>query len=492
MSTAATRLLLAPIVFAACSTGSESLDDAGLRPDVAVLGDAGAGLDRGFADAGLSEDGGAPDVGSGLDAGLLDAGLLDAGLLDAGLLDADLPGSDGSVDAGPISSCGIDQDGDGDRLDPGEECDDGTPTSALFDGCEQCRIVPVTLAASDAYHLGLDVFEDGSIAAAWGGLSGGLNGATFRAPNLARSGSYLQGVGADLRTLDVLALDQGRTVLMFDADSGFATPQSNTYFVLYSASGAVLAQHSPSRALQPVHAIHHSLRAARSGTGFVTVWWGHSPSGVDIWARYYDGEGVPSGAPLQVTTSTTQVEYSPDVRTLSDGRVLVVWESGVWNANQQFTQGPIEGRIIAATGPTSPVMRLIAAPSTGPRLAALPQGFAIAVSRSDAVVSELARFDLSGALVHSSTLAGGVPAVESSADGALSMVYSSTSGRCALRIYDPAGALSARGQMTGPYGCESGLEVVRLPNGDSVLLSHDPFERAHLQRFSPSGAPLYR
>lgn len=108
-----------------------------------------------------------------------------------------------------FSSCGSIRTATGFWLDPGEECDDGTPTSALFDGCEQCRIVPVTLAASDAYHLGLDVFEDGSIAAAWGGLSGGLNGATFRAPNLARSGSYLQGVGADLRTLDVLALDQG-------------------------------------------------------------------------------------------------------------------------------------------------------------------------------------------------------------------------------------------------------------------------------------------
>ena len=81
--------------------------------------------------------------------------------------------------------------------------------------------------------------------------------------------------------------------------------------------------------------------------GFIVVWPGEGPEDTyGVYARHYDADNKPAGAPFLVNVQTNQPQSDPQVATLTDGTFVVVWGSHM----QDGDWGTIVGRRLSTNG----------------------------------------------------------------------------------------------------------------------------------------------
>lgn len=76
---------------------------------------------------------------------------------------------------------------------------------------------------------------------------------------------------------------------------------------------------------------------ARLGGGYLLAWTGNDSPTRDVYARFLDEKGAPSGAPLGISVRFHEQDYA-EATTLKDGRVLVAWEDDISGRDHCFVR----------------------------------------------------------------------------------------------------------------------------------------------------------
>jgi Peptidase M10 serralysin C terminal len=124
--------------------------------------------------------------------------------------------------------------------------------------------------------------------------------------------------------------DGGYAVAWETAQGGSLLDQTDVYTRTFDADGTPrgdsIKVHSFSREDQ-----HSASVSATENGGYTITWSSYGGPDVDVWndvfLRRFDAEGKPLGAGKQVNTFTELDQYSSQATTLSNGNVLVIWDS---------------------------------------------------------------------------------------------------------------------------------------------------------------------
>lgn len=153
----------------------------------------------------------------------------------------------------------------------------------------------------------------------------------------------------------VVALADGGFAVAWQAAQGSSIlDQTDVYTRAYDADGTPrgrsIVAHPPSRDDQYAASI-----AATDDGGYTLTWSSYGGSDIDVWddifTQRFDAEGAKVGRPRQVNTFTEMDQHNSRATTLSDGNVLITWESEyAGNPNPGYPSDAVRGRIFSADG----------------------------------------------------------------------------------------------------------------------------------------------
>ncbi|MFN4091723.1 MAG: calcium-binding protein, partial [Brevundimonas sp.] len=177
-------------------------------------------------------------------------------------------------------------------------------------------------------------------------------GIRFYGANGAPAGgaAHVNAAGFALRGVkDMVALSDGRFMLVWSATSEGGAAQSGLKGQLFSAGGAPVGNEI---ALSPASVGSDGQVRAVDG-GFVVVWtvFGSSSTRHDVFTQAFTNEGVARGSATQANTTTPGSQQQIQVTTLADGNYVIIWTDRTnGGASADGSASGVQARVFRADG----------------------------------------------------------------------------------------------------------------------------------------------
>ncbi len=270
----------------------------------------------------------------------------------------------------------------------------------------------------------------------------------------------------------ITVLSNGNYVITWTSNdtSGSDTSSTKIRYRLYDSTGTALGTDEVANST-PANAQDHPVVTALADGKFAIAWQSldggeTSGTGSAIRARFFEATGSATGADFIVNTGVTGEQTNPTITTLSNGNVLVIWESDTSLSNEPLN-ADILGQIYTSAGTAVGDEFAIASTTNAAQLnakvtALANGGYAVTWTSFDGLGSDTDRtairmriFDSTGpagndVIVNTTTpFDQNSPAISQLTDGKIVVVWnnreSETSGTTnpediRMRIYTSAGA----------------------------------------------------